>query len=123
MQSLGVQSLASRLEELRLTRQPIPVTTFLQIVALAPYDCYINYCEGAYILYNWLTTNGTVQLAVPKEYKLAGSLPKVHDLQANYYVNELAKILANNGVQDVIPSLDTYGYYTRLITYLLREIL
>lgn len=112
-------SLADRLEELRLARAAFPLSAYLHIVARSQHDCYINYCEGAYALYNWMTNNGAVQLT----YQLVRELPKVSLLQANYFTVELAKILATNGVKDEVARLDLLSYYTRLIHYLLREIL
>lgn len=88
--------LSSRMNDLKLRACPFPLSTFLTIYTKANHSCYINYMEGAKILYNWLTNNGKI----PLDYQL-DKHPRIEDitftvprlLNGGYEGSELCKIL------------------------------
>lgn len=114
-------NLSDVLLELKLKQKAFPLTTYLTLVSKAQYDCYIDYCDGARALYNYLTDNGRLQLTSPAINQLL-SAPCI--LRQNYFIIELAKIIAAKGVDpQILPNLSESSHWERLIHYSLREIL
>jgi hypothetical protein len=48
-------TLAEKIAALKLSKQAFPLAAFLTIYLKAEQECNLNYMEGAYALYNWLT--------------------------------------------------------------------
>ena len=70
-----------------------PLRCFLLLVNKANYECYINYMEGAEILYQWLTSDGKYQLSSSFSAEELEQLDKPNSLLGSYQLNELTKIM------------------------------
>lgn len=65
-----------------------PLSLYLALYSKASTECYIDYMEGAKVLYNWLTCKGIIPLVIPPS-----SVP-VPRLCLSYDMVQLAKILS-----------------------------
>lgn len=88
-------SIADRLEALRLTNKPFPITAYLDILYKSQKECYKNYLEGARLLLDYLTDNGKIPLA--NNFFFAELTPSF--IFQSYYLSELTTLLSG----------DTYG--------------
>ncbi len=90
----------SKLQALKLSKTPSPLWLFLTIYSKAQHECYINYNEGAKVLYSWLTSDGTIPLdyQIDKYPEIANTSFKVPALLQGYESSELSKILASDVV-------------------------
>lgn len=93
----------SKLELIKLIRQPSPLSLFLTIYSKANHECYINHMEGARALKEWL---GQIDLPIER-------YPEI--LNTNFYVPRLLAGYESQQIAIVLSGGRTYGKSYRQI--------
>lgn len=75
------------LEQLKLSRTPFPLETFIDMYIAYRRTCYVNYMEGTKLLYKWLS---------PISKPPTENIPSYSKLLGGYETQQLAIILAAN---------------------------